>query len=449
MFKHLIFLLMLLIPAASIAQDTQVPLTNLEAVTQVHSPGSPSLSGFFQRLREGRVWTWAKRRDYHSAAVVVRVGSGAGSGTVIKIDDPRGGMLVITCAHVVDNNINVIIDAGGARMNGRLVLSWEQFDIAAVYVERPAVRIEGIPIGRAKPGPTAQIEVMGYGGPRFGTFRPYIAGYFTGHNLAPIAIDAPSISGDSGAGMVYNGELIGVQFGAYNAVNPPPVVNGVSLIYPASSKATPEILTQFGGAVCDRLGGGCRIYYGQPGPSQPPVYAPPVAQAPPAQFYPGQLEPESPGEVAPPAEVVPPANPGSCEGCVPCKPDYDKIAEEVWKRADKESLKGPQGEPGPQGPKGDPGEVTEEQIAAIVMAISQQIKQDPAMKGPKGDKGDPAEITPELIDQIKQKVLAEMPGVEFVLVDGASGKIIDREAYPPGKPVVLDVRKIVNASKPK
>jgi hypothetical protein len=131
--------------------------------------------------------------------------------------------------------------------------------------------------------------------------------------------------------------------------------------------------------------------------------------------------------------------------CLPCKPDFDKIAEEVWGRLkDKPELQGPAG---PQGPPGKDAEITAEQIAAIVMAISSQIKADPAMRGAKGEKGDPGEVTPEMLAQIKAEVLASLPPTTVVLADGATGKIIDQETYQPGEPIVLDVQNIVRAAK--
>jgi len=116
----------------------------------------------------------------------------------------------------------------------------------------------------------------------------------------------------------------------------------------------------------------------------------------------------------------------------------------VWGRLkDKPELQGPAG---PQGPPGKDAEITAEQIAAIVIAISQQIKADPAMRGPKGDKGDPAEVTPELIAQIKAEVLAALPPTTMVLADGRTGKVIDKETYQPGEAIVLDVQNIIRAA---
>jgi hypothetical protein len=111
----------------------------------------------------------------------------------------------------------------------------------------------------------------------------------------------------------------------------------------------------------------------------------------------------------------------------------------VWGRIkDKPELQGPAG---PQGPPGKDAEITAEQIAAIVMAISTQIKNDPAMRGPAG------EVTPEQLAQVKADVLASLPSTEVWIADGATKKVFDKETYAPGEPIVIDISRILRAVK--
>lgn len=109
---------------------------------------------------------------------------------------------------------------------------------------------------------------------------------------------------------------------------------------------------------------------------------------------------------------------------------------------------GPIGETGPQGPQGFSGaSVSTEQIAAIVLNITQQLKSDPALQGEQGLPGDtggtgltgpigpegPTYVpTPALIAQIKQEVIDEL------------GPLIIQPAYddngilrPAGSPIAL------------
>jgi len=135
-------------------------------------------------------------------------------------------------------------------------------------------------------------------------------------------------------------------------------------------------------------------------------------------------------EIEPGTPVTPPA--------ISQKPDYDSIAAEVWDRIkDKPELRGP------PGPPGKDGEVTTEQITAIVTAISQQIKADPAMRGPQGEPGPPGVMAPEEIERIKAEIVASLPKRRFLLIDGESGTVIDDESYGLDEPIVLDVRAIL------
>lgn len=364
---------------------------------------------FLARVAQGIVWRWSAPSPHHRAAVCVQCPDGsAGSGTVISVSG--GTCIVITCAHVIEQNQTVEIRwQDGHRSQARALVKWDQYDIAAVQVMNPPQGFTSIPIGQQTPPGDAVVEVMGFGGPQYGTFRPYSAPRYDGDAMAPLSIDAPSISGDSGGGMVWNGSLVGVQFGAFTQANPPPQVKGVRLIYPASSKADVEVLTQFGRRACEMIPGGqCQPiggmqqggggspdsqFYPQPGQQQQPY------QPPPQQAQPIAQQPIQPSPVPQP-------------GCDCDKPsDADAFADAIAKRLGLEvppkdepkaqdcppGPKGEQGPPGetgpagPQGPAGPPGTVGREHLEEIIAAI----KADPDMKGPKGDQGEKGERGPE------------------------------------------------------
>lgn len=410
------------------------------ATQQVPFPCDGPVRRFLRRLGQGAIWQWSRPARYHGAAVRVICPNGAaGSGVIVRVRGNR--CVVITCEHVVEGNGRVEVRwQDGYASTAQTVITWDAYDVAGLVVDRPPQNYETVPVCASQIPTDAQIEVMGFGGPD-SYLRPYVAPLYTADTPAAIAIDAPSISGDSGGAMIWDGQLVGVQFGSYTAVTPPEVA-GWRLIYPASSKATPQVLQQFLTQVCQRIGG-CEPVWGSP---QVDVQVGPSPFYPPAQ--PSQPLPQDP--IAQGPSIEPPSN---SPNCVPCVPDYDKIASEVWARMDKDKLrgeKGEQGERGPAGPAGPPGEITEEHISGLVSAISTQIKNDPSMRGPRGPQGPPGEpgqITDDQLRLIVSEVLAKLPSRRFVVVDGSTRKIIEDESYRPDEAIVLDVRKIVNAAR--
>ncbi|MAT51135.1 MAG: hypothetical protein CMK32_08130 [Porticoccaceae bacterium] len=408
------------------------------------------LINFLRRVRQGIVWRWSRPQPYHNAAVVVHAPDGSGSGTIIQVSGAH--CVIITCHHVVEMNRggvsrNVTIKwMSGYKAQGTVIAHDSEGDMAAIVVQNPPRGFVGVPVSRVAPRDTDEVEVMGFGGPDFGRFRPYRARPVSG--IGGLCIDAPCISGDSGAGMVVNGALVGVQFGAFAAphISLSSSQGSIPLVYPATSRTDVNRLVSFTQGACQIIGGGCQPqYYGQPqggvqiGINQggndgfyPPEYSPPPAN-----------QPQQP-ELNPPANA-PQCN-GNCNGkcgsgCKDCECDVDEIAGKV-----SDIIKNDDSMRGPQGPKGDPGVVSEEHLASVVASIIKQLKSDPDMRGPPGPvgpqglPGKDAEITPELIDQITEQVIARLPRRRFVIVDGAKREIIEDETYGPDEPVVFDIR---------
>jgi hypothetical protein len=409
---------------AAAADSSQIPKTKLDMPVSVYlSPGDTEATecytdnpAFLQRVAAGRVWSWQSPKEYHKSAVVVRTPSGAGgSGTVVSVSS--GQCLVITCDHVVEGTREASITfQDGTKVAGNVIVRWTHYDVAAIHVPNPPSGFTSVPISKADPPAGSQIEVMGYGGPRFGQFRPYVASRTVG-GMAPISIDAPSISGDSGGGMIWDGSLVGVQFGAYVAAESLPQIQGVRLVYPASSKATPESLSQFTQRACELLGGGCQPIFGRPGSQQPQQPLPQDPFYPPAGW---QSQPPAPVNDDPPG--------CKCQGCceksndgvssdlnkkiadlekkisempaaggipvIPVQPvDMESMAAQVAEIIAKdERLRGPAGKDGAAGKDGKNAEVSSEQLAAIANAVAAGLKSDPSVRGepgPPGPKGDP------------------------------------------------------------
>lgn len=459
---------------------SQQPLTKLEPVTfetyltpngkerQVVYANNTGVLEFLQRIRNGLIWRWQRPSYHHGAAVMVRVGSGAGSGVVIQVSGNR--CIVLTCDHVVGGNRTAKVTfLDGTSSNAKVLLSWREYDVAGLLVDRPPSWSKGLPLSSRNPAANAPIEVMGFGGPNYGDFRPFVAP-LQASKYSPIEIDAPSIPGDSGSGMVWNGTVVGIQFGAVSDMRPPER-RGVSLVYPASSKSTPEVLSQFVTQICGPMG--CA-----------PIYADPQVQIdiqgqqgqnPNQEFYPPsdwQYQPQNP--------TIPQIQQPIGQQPIACSPDGQCNSQEMAKAikdalAELKGERGPEGPVGPPGPKGDRGEpgpagqVNEQQLAAVSQALyeqlyaklyadlCEQVRNDPALKGERGERGEPGEpgkpgqLTQSQLDQIKAEVLAAVPSVlpdtEVVFVDGATRQVIDRETYRPGEPLVFDFQKVLNAVK--
>lgn len=166
-----------------------------------------------------------------------------------------------------------------------------------------------------------------------------------------------------------------------------------------------------------------------------------------------------------PGDELPPAKPESGCDCEPgkgCDCDQEKLIADLMDKIKGDPLfrgqkgdQGPKGEPGEKGPKGDkgekgdPGEVTDEHLAKVIAAVVESVKSDPAMKGERGKRGRPGKDAVIDLDALAVAVAERMPGQRVILVDGKTGKKIDDETYAPGKPIVLDVQRIVNSASAK
>jgi len=102
---------------------------------------------------------------------------------------------------------------------------------------------------------------------------------------------------------------------------------------------------------------------------------------------------------------------------------------------------GLQGPIGPQGPRGPAGEITDEQLALIAASVYQMMQKDPKFRGPAG------EVSQEEINRIKADVMAALPDIRVLLVDGSTRQVLDDETYRPGEPIVLDFQRVISAAR--
>lgn len=360
--------------------------------------------------------------------VVVRAGSSKGSGCYL------GDGLFLTAAHVMrgEQPVALVTFSDGRSFNTRLVANDPQYDQALLEAtDKPD---GGVPVADSNADRGTKLFLGGYSqGPALfwpSTMRG-VCSPVGGPSADWITTSGQSIPGDSG-GPIFDesGCIIGNLWGGSNGET-----TGVNC------GRTQRFLQRFR----DRLkawhnsGRGCFGGKTQNSGGSGDCFS---GYCPPQPSNGGGVQVEiNPGTPVTQPGLDPSSNlrPIDQPQCLPCKPDFDKIAEEVWSRLkDKPELQGPAG---PQGPPGKDAEITAEQIAAIVMAISTQIKNDPAMRGPAG------EITPEQLAKVKADVLSSLPPTEVWIADGATKKVYDKETYAPGEPIVIDISRILRAVK--
>jgi hypothetical protein len=361
-----------------------------------------------ERLNDGRLWRFDQPQPAHNAAVRVSIGGQGGSGTIIGTTGKA--CVVLTNHHVADagGRVSMTLECTmrtGEKFVAKYIGKHEPLDLAAYLIDRddlPSISVssQDVPIGET-------VTVMAFGGPNHhrATFRPFVAPVIKGH--AKVAVDAGTISGDSGSGMVWRNVLVGVNFGSVGGYSASE--GGWPVHWPSSSWATAESINMF---LTQCLGPyGCQPRVSPPGQSGgsdgSPFYPPTSPQQPP-QITPPQ-QPVAPPQITQPQQ---PASPPAT--CPPGRCDDEAIKKIIADAVAAASKPGPQGEQGPQGLTGP--------------------------QGPPGADGRDCEID---IDAIAAAVIAKIPPRRFILVDGATRKVIDDESYQAGEPIVLDIQQII------
>lgn len=391
------------------------PLTKLEPV-KYHS-------GFIRELAE-RYWNLVPVSDYHHAAVKISCPTGyGGSGGIVKTDK---GLFVTTNHHVIagceNRNVN-ILTLDGRKITGKVIWWDQRADVAVIY--HPQGLPYGFPIYDAELQPGQTVEVCGFGGPGRlvpkEDLRPFRGKVLQRQYSAAICVDAYTVSGDSGASILYDGAVCGVNWGHYD--HPKGQVQGWSVGKPLSSNVDGRWLAKTLTQICSPYG--CRPVIRGPGQVviQPPANAP---------------QPATPAQ--PPA-----AQPSGCD----CDTDALKQAIIDELKGTIKGDPGPQGEQGPAGPQGPPGQsVTTEQLGAIAAAITEQLKADPSLRGEQGAPGKDgrdgkdAIVTPEQLRQAVADYFAANPQtISLALIDG-NGNEIDRDTVEIGGTLKLQFEEI-------
>jgi S1-C subfamily serine protease len=147
----------------------------------------------------------AERNRIRDALVRVRQENGQGSGTVIWSEGGRS--VVLTAAHVVEGAAGVTVRGEGQTYPARVLAQDPAADLAALLVE---AELPAIAVSDADPSDGAEVLM-------FGLTSLWSKGTIKGRERLEwgdrylLAYD--SDSGDSGGGVFYRGELVGVHCG--------------------------------------------------------------------------------------------------------------------------------------------------------------------------------------------------------------------------------------------
>lgn len=368
---------------AAFGQFDETPMTKMVAI---NAPSNAVQNGFYARQGSQDLWKVSPKADHHKSVVIVTCSNSAtGTGTIIRTVDDKG-FFVITNHHVVEGFLGQsvsIIATNSARSNGTVVYSSPQQDLAVIYNRNGGVK-NGLPLysGSVEAGTT--VEICGMGGP--GSLDPteslrHFYGTVVGGTGSAVAVDAYSISGDSGGPYIVDVDgtkaVCGVNWGHY----------GERVIYinadggpwgagkPAASFVDGEDLVRTLTQVFYR--------YGQ----CTPVTCPPSGGNPGVPEYPTN----PPGSECPPGPAGPAGPPGEQGEPGPAGPPGERGPAGV------DGVDGAAGPPGPEGPAGPPG-----------IDGPQGPPGDPGPIGPAGPAGPVGEID---IDLIVDTVIDRLPGV--------------------------------------
>ena len=325
-------LLGLLISSVGFGQVPQSPETRLVPIKQITQTGFGVISNR---------WRYSKKARHHSAVVRVQTSGGAGTGCVIDHDGK--GVLVVTNHHVVARawtgngftretfaSAQVVGNAGST--TGRIIYSDPNLDIAIIHSPNGTAKVS-VPISEVMPPIGTDIEICGYGGPQ-PTLRTFL-GRRVRNSSAEVSCDAGVVSGDSGGPMIWNGALVGVNYGAPAQSGNMGQEQGWNVTGPASSNIDGPTLAKVLTQQCTPYGCIPRIIR-RPIPQQNVISEPPPATTP----------------------IVNHNSNCQCESQQGCDCDVDAIKAEILASLDLSQLKGADGATGaqgPMGPKGSPG----------------------------------------------------------------------------------------------
>tara|TARA_R110002020_G_scaffold293477_3_gene508838 strand:+ start:1314 stop:2348 length:1035 start_codon:yes stop_codon:yes gene_type:complete len=155
-----------------------------------------------------QLWDWSPKAKHQAAAVRLRSGSAGGSGVCVWSNGRT--LIVLTAAHVVEAPGPVTIYwQDGKTATGKVIGADRTNDIAVIQCSFLG-NVTTIPIATDPPPEGVKVEILGFGGPRDTLRRFYGKVIGTGNK---VEAQAYLLSGDSGSGMIYGGNVVGIARG--------------------------------------------------------------------------------------------------------------------------------------------------------------------------------------------------------------------------------------------
>lgn len=210
-----------------------------------------TLTGFHDAGRMSKRWNISQPAEHHKAAVRVINGGNQGAGSGVMVQHSGNGVVVLTNHHVMarawtgngftnECYATATVIGDGGTQTFRLLAADPLIDVAVLYSEDATTK-HAVPIAAAMPPQDAILEYVGFGGPTTGK-RAFTAKRI--QTREPISMEAATVSGDSGGPILYQGTLVGINYGSPSAAGSYGTHEGWSVSGPMSSKATPQTLTQ-------------------------------------------------------------------------------------------------------------------------------------------------------------------------------------------------------------
>ena len=224
-------------------------------------------------------WRWSQAAEHHNAVVKVQAGRSGGTGWILDTTSDSD-VYVVTNHHVIEGQQFARVENKMLRGGGSIVASSQSLDLALIRIPN-AKAPHSLPVWGDVVSPGNEVEVVGVGGPDGKLLRPMIGKAMTGNR-----VDLAVVSGDSGAPMIYEGGVCGVNWGATGQIKYARADSRGSawnMVHPAESRVNgPELaqwLTQYCRPWQPRIigGGGNAQFYPPQGGAiiQQPAQCPP------------------------------------------------------------------------------------------------------------------------------------------------------------------------------
>jgi hypothetical protein len=162
--------------------------------------------------QEQPTWQWSPTQPYHKATVKVwQDGSYTGSGVLIGTNKKKTLGYVLTAHHVVQSEEFAGVEwKDKTRSAGKVILTDEENDLAIMTCDPPQDAVVA-KVAKELPSKGDTLDHTGWGGEEPITLRTFYGQYM--HTQDSTFTNTSAIEGDSGGGVWFDGQLIGIISG--------------------------------------------------------------------------------------------------------------------------------------------------------------------------------------------------------------------------------------------